>query len=85
MIPECKTLFLILSIIRYNSDRDLPNVLPNNSESLLNILISDSSVIVVDSNISNKSNTLAFLAVIVTLKSSSYLILYNRCCFIFYS
>ena len=37
MISEYKTFFLAFSIVRYNSDRDLPNVLPNNSESLLDI------------------------------------------------
>ena len=52
MIPEYKTLFLIFSIILYNNDEDLFSVLPNNFKSLLNILVSDFSVVVVDSNIS---------------------------------
>ena len=85
MIPEYKTLFFTFSIIRYNSDRDLPNVSLNNSESLLNILISDSFVIVIDSNISYKNYILVFLVVIITLKFLSYLILYNRYYFTFYS
>ena len=85
MIPKYKILFLTSSIIRYNGDEDLPSVLSNNSKSLLDILISDSSVVVVDSGISYKGNVLAFLAVIITLKSSSYLILYSRYYSIFYS
>ena len=78
MISKCKTLFLTSSIIRYNNNGDLPSVFPSNSKFLLNILISDSFVVVVNSNISYKSNALAFFTVIVTLKSSSYLILYSR-------
>ena len=85
MIRKCKTLFLTFSIIRYNNNRDLPSVLPNNSKSLLNILISDFSVIVINSGISYKDNILVFLAVTITLKSSFYLILYNRYCSTFYS
>ena len=73
MILKWRTLFFTFSIIRYNSDRDLPSVLPNNSESLLNILIPDSFVVAIDSGISYKGNILAFLAVIVTLKSLLYL------------
>ena len=78
MIPEYKTLFFTFLITRYNGDKDFSSVLPNISESLLNILISDSFVVVVDSNISYKNNILAFLAATATLKSLSYLILYNR-------
>ena len=78
MIPECKTFFFIFSITRYNGDKDFPNVLPNISESLLNILVLDSFVVAVDSNISYKGSVLAFLAVIIILKSLSYLILYSR-------
>ena len=85
MISECKILFFTFLIIRYNNDKDLPNVLPNNSESLLNILILDSFVVVVNSGISYKSNILAFLVAAATLRFSSYLILYNRCYFIFFS
>ena len=70
-------------IIRYNSDKDLPDALLNNSESLLNILISDPSVVVVNSGISYKDNALIFLAAIITLKSLSYLILYSRYYFTF--
>ena len=84
MIPEWKTLFFTFSIIRYNDDRDLFNVLFNNSKSLLNILISDSFVIIINSSISYKDNILAFLAAIVTLRSLSYLILYSRYYFTFY-
>ena len=85
MIPEYKTLFFTSSIIYYNNNKDLFNALLNNSESLLDILILDSSVVVVDSGISYKNDILAFLAAIITLKSLSYLILYNRCCFVFFS
>ena len=77
MIPECKTLFLTSSIIRYNNNKDLFSALSNNSKSLLDILVSDSFVVVVDSNISYKDNTLAFLAATAILKSF-YLILYSR-------
>ena len=77
MIPECRTLFLTFSIIRYNSDKDVSNVLFNNSKSSLDILIFDSFVVVVDSGISYKSNTLAFLAATIISRSSSYLILYS--------
>ena len=77
MISECKTLFFTFLIIRYNGDKDLPSVLPNISESLLNILILD-SVVAVDSNISYKGDALASLTAIITLKFLSYLILYNR-------
>ena len=84
MIPKYKTLFLTFSIIRYNNNGDLPSALLNNSKSLLNIPISDSFVIVVNSGISYRGNTLAFLAVIITLKSSFYLILYSRYYSIFY-
>ena len=83
IIPEYKTFFFIFSIIRYNGDRDLSNILSNNSESLLNILISDSSVVVVNSGISYGGGVLAFLAVIVILRSLFYLMLCNRCYFIF--
>ena len=69
----------------YNGDGDFPSVLPNNSKSLLDILISDSSVIVVNSSISYKDNVLAFLTATATLKSSSFLILYSRYYFILYS
>ena len=78
MILKSRIFFFTFSIIRYNSNRDLLSVLPNNSESLLNILISDSFVIAVDSNILYKGGVLAFLAAAITLRSSSYLILYNR-------
>ena len=85
MIPECRILFFISSIIRYNGDEDLPSALFSDSESLLDILISDFSVVVVNSGISYRGNTLAFLAAAITLRSLSYLILYNRCYSIFYS
>ena len=78
MILKWRTFFFISSITYYNGDEDSPNALLNNSESLLDILISDSSVVVVNSGISYKSNILAFLAAAITSKSSSYLILYNR-------
>ena len=84
MIPKYKTLFLISSIIRYNNDGDLLNTLFNNSKSLLNILISDSFVVAIDSGISYKNNILVFLIAIITLRSSSYLILCSRYYFIFY-
>ena len=82
MIPKYRTLFFTFSIIRCNSDGDFPNVLLNISESLLNILVSDSFVVAVNSNISYKGNTLAFLVATITLKSLSYLILYSRYYFI---
>ena len=85
MIPECKTLFFTSLIIRYNDDKDFSSALPNISESLLNNLILDSSVVVVDSGISYKGNVLVFLTAIITLKSLSYLILYNRYYFTFFS
>ena len=85
MIPKCKILFFTFSIIRYNSDRDFLNALFSNFESLLDILVLDSSAVVVDSGISYKDNTLAFLAAAITLKSLFYLILYNRYCSTFYS
>ena len=85
MIPEYKIFFFTSSITRYNSDKDLFNVLFSNSESLLNILVSDFSVVVVDSNISYKNNALVFLAAVITSKSSSYLILYSRYYFTFSS
>ena len=78
MILEWKTLFFISLIVYYNSDEDLSNVLFNNSKSLLNILILDSSVVAVDSDISYKGSVLVFLAAIVTLRSLFYLILYSR-------
>ena len=78
MILEYKTLFFTSSITRYNDDKDLPSALPSDSESLLDILISDSSVVVVNSGISYGGGVLAFLIVIITLKSSFYLILCNR-------
>ena len=78
MIPKYKTFFFTFSIIRYNNDGDFSSVLPNNSESLLDILILDSFVIVVNSGISYEGDALAFLIVIVTLKSSFYLILCSR-------
>ena len=84
MISKCRTFFLTSSIIRYNSDGDLPNVLPNNFKSLLNILISDSFVVVIDSDILYKGGVLAFLIATITLKSSFYLMLYSRYYFIFY-
>ena len=83
MIPKYRTLFFIFSIIRYDDDGDLFSVLFNNSEFLLDILISDFSVIAINSGISYKSNALAFLAVIITSKSLFYLILYSRCYFFF--
>ena len=78
MILEYRILFFTSSITRYNSDKDLFSALFSNSESLLNILLSDSSAVVIDLGISYRGNILAFLAVTVILKSSSYLILYNR-------
>ena len=84
MIPECRIFFFIFSIIRYNGDGDLFSVLFNISESLLNILISDSSVVAVDSGISYKGGVLAFLAGIIILKSLFYLMLCSRCCFTFF-
>ena len=81
MIPKYKTLFFTFSIIRYNDDRDLFSVLFNIFESLLNILILDSSVVVVDSGISYKGNILAFLAAIIISKSLFYLMLYSHYCF----
>ena len=84
IIPKYRILFFIFSIIRYNNDKDLPSVLPSNSESLLDILILDFSLVVVNSGILYKSNALAFLAAIVTLRFLFYLILYNRCYFIFF-
>ena len=85
MIPEWKIFFFTFLITRYNNNKDLPSVLPSNSESLLNILISDSSVVAIDSTILYRGNILVFLAVIATLSSLSYLILYNRYYSIFYS
>ena len=82
MIPKYRIFFFIFSITRYNSDGDLLNALFNNSESLLNILILDFFVVVVNSGISYKNNALAFLTAAITLKSLSYLILYNRYYFI---
>ena len=84
IIPKYKTLFLTSSIIRYNNNEDFPNVLLSNSKSLLNILISDFFVVVLDSDISYKDSVLAFFTVIITLKSSSYLILYSRYYSIFF-
>ena len=84
MISECKTLFFTSSIIRYNSDGDFSNALPNDSESLLNILILDFFVVVVDSGISYGGNVLDFLAAAATLRSLFYLILCSRYYFIFY-
>ena len=84
MIPECRILFFTFSIIRYNSNRDLPSVLPSNSESLLDILILDSFAVVINSGISYRGDVLAFLVAIVILKSSSYLILCSRCYSIFF-
>ena len=85
MIPEYRTLFFIFSIIRYNGDKDFFSALLSISESLLDIIVSDFSVVVVNSAISYKGNALAFLVVIITLRSLSYLILYSRYCFIFCS
>ena len=76
MISECRTLFFTSSITRYNNDKDLFSVLPSNSESLLNILILDSSAVVVNSGISYRGGVLAFLAAAITLRSLSYLMLY---------
>ena len=76
IISECRTFFFISLIIRYNNDKDFSSVLFNISVSLLDILISDSSY---------KGSILAFLAATVTLKSLSYLMLYNRYYSIFYS
>ena len=84
MISECRTFFFTFSIIRFNGDEDLPSALPNISKSLLNILILDSSAVVVDSDISYRGNILAFLTAAIILKSSFYLILYSRYYFIFY-
>ena len=84
IISEYKTFFLTFSIILYNNDEDLFNVLFSNFKSLLNILIFDSFVVVVASGISYRGNVLAFLAAIITLRSSSYLILCSRYYFIFY-
>ena len=78
MILKWKTLFFTSSIIRYNNNKDLSSALPSNFESLLNILISDFSVVAIDSGILYRNNALAFLAATITSKSSFYLILYNR-------
>ena len=83
MIPKCRTFLFISSIIRYNGDKDLPSASSSDSESLLNILVSDSSVVVIDSSISYKNSVLAFLTAAIILKSLSYLILYSRYYFIF--
>ena len=80
MISKCRIFFFIFSIIRYNSDEDLPSALPSDSESLLNILISDFFVVVINSGISYRGNVLAFLAAATILKSLFYLILYSRYC-----
>ena len=85
MIPEYRIFFLTFSIIRYDGDGDFFSVLPNNSESLLNILVLDFSVVVVNLGILYRGNVLAFLAAVITSKSLSYLILYSRYYFIFYS
>ena len=77
-------LFFTFSITRYNNDGDLFSVLPSISEYLLDILILDSSVIVVDSNISYRGNVLAFLAAIIILRFLFYLILCSRCYSTFY-
>ena len=81
MIPEYKILFFTFSIIRYNGDKDFPSALPNISESLLNILVSDSFVVVVNSGTLYKGNILVFLAATAILKSLFYLIL----CSLYYS
>ena len=52
MISEYRTLFFTFSIIRYNNDEDFLSASPNDSESLLDILILDSFVVVVNSGIS---------------------------------
>ena len=84
MIPKYRTLFLTFSIIRYNSDEDLFNVLFSDFKSLLNILVSDFFVVIINSGISYKGGVLAFLAAIITLRFSSYLILCSRYYSIFY-
>ena len=83
MFPEYRTFFLISLIIRYNNNRDFPSALSSNSKSLLDILIFDFFVVAVDSNISYRNNILVFLAVIITSRSSFYLILYS--CYYFFS
>ena len=80
-----KNFFFIFSIIRYNSNKDFLNISPSDSKSLLNILISDSFVFAVDSDILYRDNVLAFLVTTATLKSSPYPISYNRRYSIFYS
>ena len=85
MSPEWKTLFFISSIIRCDGDGDFFSVLSSNSESLLDILVLDSFVIVVDSGISYGGGALAFLIAIVILKSFFYLILCSRYYFFFFS
>ena len=60
MILKWRTLFFTFSIIRYNSDGDFPSVLSNNFKSLLDILVSDSSVVVIDSDILYGGGALAF-------------------------
>ena len=77
MISEWRIFFLTSSIIRYNSNKDLPNVLPNNSKFSLDTPVSDSSVIAIDSGISYRGNTLTFLAATATSRSS-HLMLYSR-------
>ena len=83
MISKYRTFYFIFSIIRYNSDRDFPSVLPNISEFLLNILVLDFFVVVVDSGISYGGNILAFLVTTIILKFLFYLILCSRYCSIF--
>ena len=85
MILKYRIFFFTSSIIRYNKDGDLSNVLPNDSESLLDILILDFFVVIIDSGISYKGDILVFLVAIVILRSSFYLILYSRYYFIFSS
>ena len=85
MISEWRTLFFTFSIVRCDGDGNLPSVLFSDSESLLDTLVLDFFVVVVDSGISYGGGVLAFLAAAVTLRSSSYLMLYNRYYSIFYS
>ena len=85
MILECRIFFFTFSITRYNSDGDLSSVLFSDSESLLDILVSDSFVVAVDSGILYKGGVLVFLAAAAILRSLSYLILCNRYYFIFFS
>ena len=85
MIPNYKTFFFTFSIVRCDGDKDFPSVLPSNSKSSLDTPVSDSSVVVIDSDILYGGGALALLATAVTLRFLFYLILCNRYYSIFYS